>query len=168
MAPQSIFGYTEFSNETRDKFLGQIYNRMDTIFGNWLYGEYYDCDLRCAIEDDVEVNDLCTLYDFLHDSFRSDVNERYNMIGFQQWLWCRHGLTGNPSRACESYFKSVDSRARTFSMHGPDGEVQRVPCEVARPVDFCPIPVALPVELVEHVPRRSTRAKKQREFYYGF
>jgi hypothetical protein len=169
MTSKSILGWTEFPDESRDMFLNRIYDRMDTIFENWLYGEYDDCDLRCAIEVDGDVNHLCYLYDLLHDAFRFDVNERYNMIGVKQWLWCRHGLSQYPTRAMRTYYvESVDSRARTFSMHGPDGEVQRIPCEVARPMDFCPIPVALPVESVEHVPRRSTRAKKQREFYYGF
>jgi len=157
MTSKSILGWTEFSDETRDMFLKRIYDRMDTIFGNWLYGEYEYCDLRCAIESDGDVNHLCYLYDLLHDTFRFDVNKRYNMIGVKQWLWVRHALDHYPTREMRKYY-----------VHGPDGEVQRVPCEVARPVDFCPIPVALPVESVEHEPRRSTRVKRQTEFYYGF
>ena len=157
----SHFGYTEFSDRIREAFIDKILYRLDCIYSDWLYGTYYDGDLLSCMMNDPEYTDLNDLFVELNIHFRHDLDARFYSISPFFWLDVR-GMTKFPKR------KSVDYRARTFSMHGPDGEVQRVPCGVARPVDFCPIPVALPVESVEHVPRRSTRAKKQREFYYGF
>jgi hypothetical protein len=162
MTSKSILGWTEFPDESRDMFLNRIYDRMDTIFGNWLYGEYDDCDLRCAIESDGDVNHLCYLYDLLHDEFRDDVNERYNMIGVKQWLWCRHELSNYPTREMRKYYKS-------FSMHGPDGEVERVPCGVWPPVESnCLVSHTMVARPVVDTPRRSTRVKYPRDFYYGY
>ena len=167
MAPKSFFGYTEFSNETRDKFLNRIYDRMDSVFGNWLYGEYDDCDLRCVIEDDGEVNDLCTLYDFLHDTFRSDVNERYNMIGVKQWLWCRHELSNYPTRAMRTYYQLFESRSES-DVESVDSRAL-VPCGVWPPVEpNCLVSHTMGARPVVDTPRRSTRVKYPREFYYGY
>jgi hypothetical protein len=45
----SLYGFTEFGNETRDKFRDTIFERMDTVFSNWLGGEYDDCELDYII-----------------------------------------------------------------------------------------------------------------------
>jgi hypothetical protein len=153
----SLYGFTEFGNETRDKFRDTIFERMDTVFSNWLYGEYDDCELDYIIENDLEVRSMCSIYESLWATFRVGIN----YVDKFDWLESR-GMSHFPTRA--SRVVSIDNRtiprlapialfqrARTFSMHGPSGEVEHV------------------VEpMTERAPRRSTRAKKQREFYYGF
>ena len=140
-------GYTDFSDRTREAFIDKILYRLDCIFSDWLYGSYYDGDLLSCMMNDPEYTDLNDLFVELHIYFKRDLDVRFYSITPYFWLEAR-GMTEFPKR------KSVDSCARTFSMHGPNGEVERVPCGVARPVI--------------DTPRRSTRVKYPRDFYYGY
>jgi hypothetical protein len=227
----SLYGFTEFGNETRDKFRDTIFERMDTVFSNWLYGEYDDCELDYIIENDLEVRSMCSMYESLWATFRVGVNyvdkfdwlesrgmshfptranrvvsfdpliilskkiyDRMDVV-YSEWqsgkyrnkdlrraleddwdviaMTCRWRQITNDNITPDDWAaerQGVDEldylnnrtiprlepialfqRARTFSMHGPSGEVEHV------------------IEpMAGRAPRRSTRAKKQREFYCGF
>jgi hypothetical protein len=150
-----IFGYTDFDFETRSEIVDKFFARCDTVFSNWLAGEYASyCSLEDAICDDPEARDLKDIHWCLYCHFTGDYDGKYyNYLEASDWLVEHMGMTQWPTRVSRvvPQFQS----ARTFSMHGPSGEVEHVPVvQYARPV--------------AHVARRSTRVKKQREFYYGF
>ena len=154
-----LFGFTDFSKETRTKFRDCIYDRMDTVFMNWVYGEYNDTDLEYVFDEDPETNELCRMFEILYCNFVPGPS--YEHVSKYHWLADRACLTDFPSRQTFYHYKPNElkmevkfKRARTFSMHGPDGEVQCVPCGVARPV--------------VDTPRRSTRVKYPREIYYVY
>lgn len=90
----SLYGFTEFGNETRDKFRDTIFERMDTVFSNWLGGEYDDCELDYIIENDLEVRSMCYIYESLWATFRVGVN----YVDKFDWLESR-GMSHFPTRA---------------------------------------------------------------------
>lgn len=156
-----LFGpYNDFSYSTRQEIVNQIYVAYDVVFKEWLAGKYDPRQtLKEAMLYDDKAIDLRDVHWTLWNYYPTDrvhYNE-YWCPGPEDWLKYNTNMTQWPTR--------VDNfqGARTFSMHGPSGEV-------------CPIPVALPVGGVDsdseitvgHVPRRSTRAKRQTEFYYGY
>lgn len=94
MSNLSLFGYTEFGNETRNNFRERIFERMDTVYSNWLYGEYDDCELDYIIENDLEVRNMCYMYESLWATFRVGTN----YIDKFDWLESR-GYGSFPTRA---------------------------------------------------------------------
>jgi hypothetical protein len=166
----NLFGFTDFSKETRTKFRDCIYDRMDTVYSNWLYGEYDSAtciaDLECVLDDDPEVNEMCVMYGILYRTFKP--HRTFTNVSKFDWLAERAGLDSFPTRETNYYYTpglirewgDCSDTHRIFSMHGPDGEVQRV--RVARPVADR---IARPVV---DTPRRSTRVKYPRDFYYGY
>jgi hypothetical protein len=159
----SLFGYTDFQPETRVELAQKIFARMNTVFSNWLAGEYKNPVLKEVLEDDVEVNNLQDLYWCLWCHFNGNCSGLgYYCPDAHDWLAEEMEMTQWPTRVTRVTMPDFQ-RARTFSMHGPNGEVIHVNT-VPKPHSSR----ALFIDNVEQVSRRSTRAKKQREFYYGF
>jgi hypothetical protein len=177
-----LFGpYNDFSYSTRQEIVNQIYEAYDDVFEEWLAGKYDPRQtLKEAMYYDDKATDLRDVHWTLWNYYPTDrvhYNE-YWCPGPEDWLkYNTHMTEWRKYMTHMTQWPTCDDRrflvARPFSMHGPSGEVERV--NYLTPV-VCPIPVALPVGgvdsdseiTVEHVPRRSTRAKKQRQFYYGY
>lgn len=188
-----LFGpYSDFSWSTRQEVVKQIYEAYDVVFNEWLAGNYDPLEsLKEAMIYDDKANDLrdvhWTLWNY-YPADRSDCDE-YWCPKPDDWLKYNSNMTKWPTR---DYRTGQFFGARTFSMHGPSGEVEPIP--VALPVA---LPVAIPVlqpirqtkrrkvdleELtpseefdlesvalpVEPVVRRSKRVKYARDFYYGY
>ncbi len=172
-----LFGpYSDFSFSTRQEVIKQIYEAYDVVFNEWLAGEYDPLEtLKEAMIYDDKATDLRDVHWTLWNYYPMDrvhYNE-YWCPGPEDWLKYNSNMTQWPTRDYRTgqffgvktfsvalpvalpvaipVLEPIWQRARTFSMHGPSGEVEHV------------------VEpMTERAPRRSTRAKKQREFYYGF
>ena len=155
-----LFGpYNDFSYNTRQEIVKQIYEAYDVVFEEWLAGEYYPRQtLKEAMIYDDKATDLRDVHWTLWNYYPTDrvhYNE-YWCPGPEDWL-----------------------KYNTHMSEWPTCDDRRIP--VALPVA---LPVAIPVlepirrvkrhnvcdleDSVEHEPRRSTRVKRQTEFYYGF
>ena len=148
-----FFGFTEFSDKTRLEFCERIFDRMDTIYSNWLYGEYSNPNLEEVIYDDYECNALVHMFEILHYKFRPDLLNWDFEVTPRDWLAERLLMTQFPSRVTRIYSANdlrlhrYLSRATIITDCDSDSDDS---------------------ESVADTPRRSTRVKKQREFYYGF
>jgi hypothetical protein len=171
----SYLGYTDFSDRTRKDFMDKILYRLDCIYSGWLYGEYYDGDLHSCMMNDPEYTDLNNLFVELNIHFRPDLDVRFYSFSPSFWLDVR-GFSDFPTRQTFYHYTPNElkmevkfKRARTFVMHGPDGEVKHVPCDVWPPVESdCLVSHTSVARPVVDTPRRSTRVKYPRDFYYGY
>ena len=154
-------GYTSFSNETRLEFIEHIFDRMDTVYSNWLYGEYHDSDLQCVLDDDHETNEMIHMFEILHYKFRPELVSTHLMtVDKWDWLADRLEMTYFPRRqTCRGIIIDCDSESDDF-------DDDSIP--VLEPQNQAFVNVILGIGSDAHAPRRSARVKKQREFYYGF
>ena len=155
----SFLGFNDFSDSIRSDFIERIYYRMDTIYSNWLSGEYYDCDLETCVDSDFEVRELQTVWFLLHRHFRSESIDEFGIVNGTNWLADRLEMDEFPTRVTRvivprdlgytaSGFQYLRSMPRDFESVCESDSDDSVS--------------------VADTPRRSTRVKKQREFYYGF
>ena len=171
-----LFGYSDFEYETRSEIVDKLFARWDTVFQNWLGGEYgKNVWLEDVLTADPEAQDLKDIHWCLYCHFTGDYDGKYyNYLEASDWLLEHSGLRRWPLSLRE-YKREL---------------------ELLTPV-ICPIPCALPVipvlepikrrkvdleELtpseesdlesvalpVEPVVRRSKRVKYARDFYYGY
>jgi len=163
--PKSLFGYTDFEDETQTELVDGLFARWDTVYQNWLFGEYgKSAWLEDVLTDDPEAREWKDMHWCLYCHFTGDYDGlHYRWIEASDWLSEHSDMTKWPT-SLESYRRELRS---LYSI----------------PV-LCPIPHALPVtpEIIDALPvgpnmpnlpnefyqRRSNRIKKQREFYYGY
>ena len=152
-------GFTNFSMCTRHELNKEIMKAYDVVYSNWLAGEYDPSEaLSEAMLFDKKARDLRDLHYCLWEVFPQDRLYRdYWCPAPKDWLRFQ-GMTEWPTRVVNFY------GARTFSMHGPSGEVERV-----SDLTSMAIPVLEPIRRDSvSVARRSKRVKYARDFYYGY
>jgi hypothetical protein len=188
-----LFGYSDFEYETRSEIVDKLFTRWDTVFQNWLGGEYGNkVWLEDVLTADPEAQDLKDIHWCLYCHFTGDYDGKYyNYVEASDWLLEHSGLRRWPLSLREFKREIMIPSALPEIIDalpvGPNMPNLPVALQVAIPV-LEPIrrvkrhnvrdleelsaseesdlePVALPVEPVV---RCSKRVKYARDFYYGY
>jgi hypothetical protein len=131
--------FTSFTNKQRNDMIEKIFERMDSVFFNWNSGEYgSDCE---------------------RDNLESVMDNDFELCDLKHVFHCLH-VTFRPDLCKYDYMVTMDDwlAERYVELRIPSGLrrflVPGYKCLRARPVI--------------DTPRRSTRVKYPRDFYYGY
>jgi hypothetical protein len=180
-----LFGYSDFEYDTRSEIVGKLFTRWDTVFQNWLGGEYgKSVWLEDVLTADPEAQDLKDIHWCLYCHFTGDYDGKYyNWVEASDWLLEHSGLRKWPL--------SLREYKRELELFIPNALPVTPEIIDALPVGpnmpNLPIPVLEPIRRVklhnvcdleelsaseesdlEPVIRRSKRVKYARDFYYGY
>ena len=186
--------FTSFTNKQRNDMIETIFERMDSVFGNWNSGEYgSDCErdtLESVMDNDFELCDLLHVFHCLHVTFRPDLCKYDYMVSMDDWMAERHMELRIPSgprrlsvighrflraRPGQYYLDISGVCTRLRQVGDSDSESYDSDSDFSfddmpdlEPQNQAFVNNILGVRSVEHKPRRSTRVKRQTDFYYGF
>ena len=167
----------DFGESTRAAIVKKLFDRYDILYGEWLTGQS-DSDLGQVIYNDAWVNRTWYEAECLSRVYCKELLFTwFDTITVHRWLWTRHGMTELPKR--KTIYHYTTSGLRLQRSRPRDLEVDSECSDSDSEFSFDDMPVLEPqnqafvnnilgAHPVEHEPRRSTRAKKQTEFYYGF
>ena len=168
-----LFGYSDFEYETRSEIVGKLFARWDTVFQNWLGGEYgKSVWLEDVLTADPEAQDLKDIHWCLYCHFTGDYDGvYYNWVEASDWLLEHSGLRRWPL-SLRDYKRELElltpvacpipSALPVIPVLEP---IRRVKRHNITPEEYDALPVGPSMPNLP-VARRSTRVKKARDFYY--
>jgi hypothetical protein len=194
--PSPLFGYSDFEYDTRSEIVDKLFTRWDTVFQNWLGGEYGNkVWLEDVLTADPEAQDLKDIHWCLYCHFTGDYDGKYyNYVEASDWLLEHSGFSRWPLSLKEFKREIMIPTALPVTPEiidalpvGPNMPNLPVALQVTIPVlepirrvkrhnvrDLEELSASEESDLesvalpVEPVVRRSKRVRYARDFYYGY